>query len=225
MYSREFKITLTVSIPLSSDYKCTEDQAETLVQSSLHDAGIESNIIDIDKVPIEYVHKDYYGDDYDIEDDPEDITKFEGPTGYIAPDGKFYGGNSAYDSFMHIMMAQEVYDSYKDKIDTSICRRSSGGIDYDLERWGFIKVRDSDICYYVPYEKEGKIVYWTDEQRATVLRYMKHYEKLTYDQVGRAYQIRFRDACGHTTPVSASKFAQMDKFAIIKCFDFTHRLG
>lgn len=221
MYTREFKITMKVSLPISSEYSCDEDTITTLVESALNDSGMNAEIWEVDEVPLEYVHKDYYGEDLNPEDDPEDITKFPDATGYICPDGKFYGGSAEYDSFMHVAIAKEVWKAYKDSIDTSLCTHSSTGLDYDLERWGFIKIRDGEICYYVPPVREGKITYWTDAQRETVLRYMKFFEK--YHKDCNAY-VMFSDACGHKTSIPASKFAQMDKFAIIKCFDFSERL-
>lgn len=213
MYRRKFKVTLTVDVPISNSYKMDADGIESLLKSYLENLNPE--IFDIDKEPLENIHNDWQGEPLKPVDDPEDITNFPDAVGYIAPDGKFYGGNVNYDPLMHILYAKEVWEAYKDKIDNDVIRTygySSGGIDFDLERWGFIKVRQSEIRYYVPFDKITPPILWTSAQCNTVMRYIKMVESV-YNR-----GITFKTQCGHGTYIDSKKFAKMSDADIINYF-------
>lgn len=213
MYRRKFKVTLTVEVPISDSYEMNEDGVSLLIESYL--SGLNPDIFDIDKEPLEDVHKDWQGEELEPINDSEDITKFSEPVGYIAPDGKFYGGQVGYDPLMHILYAKEVWEAYKNKIGDDVVRKyghSSGGIDYDLERWGFIKVRQFEIRYYVPYYKTVEPILWTPAQCATVMRYIKMIENV------HGIEVQFKTVCGDCTHVNSRKFAKMTDADIINCF-------
>lgn len=213
MYRRKYKITLTIDVPISGAYSMDEDSIADTVKLYLKTHNPE--IFEISKQPLEEIHDDWQGGLLSPEDDPEDITKFPNAVGYIAPDGKFYGGEDGYDPLMHVLYAKEVWEAYKDKISEDIIRTygySSGGLDYDLERWGFIKVRSGEIRYYVPYRGTTPAIPWTREQCNTVMRYIKSSENTC--NCG----ITFKSQCGHGTYVSSKDFAKMSDADIINCF-------
>lgn len=213
MYRRKYKITLTVDVPISDQYKMDEDGISSLVSTYLKELNPE--IFEISKQPLEEIHDDWQGDTLSAEDDPEDITKFPNAVGYIAPDGKFYGGEDGYDPLMHILYAKEVWEAYKDKISEDTIRTygySSAGIDYDLERWGFIKVRSGEIRYYVSYRGTTPAIPWTLAQCNTVMRYIQMLENI------HNCSLSFVSQCGHGTYVSSKEFAQMSDADIINCF-------
>lgn len=213
MYSRKYKITLTIDVPISDKYGMDEDSIADFVKAYLKVHNPE--IFEISKQPLEEIHDDWQGGPLSPEDDPEDITKFQNAVGYIAPDGKFYGGEDGYDPLMHVLYAKEVWEAYKDKISENTIRtygHSSSGLDYDLERWGFIKVRSMEIRYYVPCRGTAPVIPWTTAQCNTVMRYIKMLEKT------RNCSVSFVSQCGHGTYVSSKDFAKMNDADIINCF-------
>lgn len=160
MYRRKYKITLTIDAPISDKYGMDEDSIADLLKAYLKVHNPE--IFEISKQPLEEIHEDWQDGPLNPEDDPEDITKFPNAVGYIVPDGKFYGGEDGYDPLMHVLYAKEVWEAYKDKISENTIRtygHSSGGLDYDLERWGFDSSSDSSDIKYddIP---EGSELWW-----------------------------------------------------------------
>ena len=213
MYNRKFKVTLTVEVPISDSYPMNPDGIETLLETYLD--GLHPEIFEINKEPLENIHKDWTECELEPSEDNEDITNFPDPVGFIAPDGKFYGGNVGYDPLMHILYAKEVWEAYKDKINENTIKKygySNGGLDYDLERWGFIKIRPNEVIYYVPYEKTIPPILWTKEQCATVMRYIEKTKEI-YN-----CGVKFKDICGKSTYVTKEKFAKMSDADIINCF-------
>lgn len=71
---------------------------------------------------------------------------FKEPVGYLAPDGKFYLRESSESGLVHLELAEMVYKAYEDTIDHRFIG-STYGLDYDLEKAGFIKVHCNDIRY------------------------------------------------------------------------------
>ena len=213
MYRRKYKITLTIDVPISDKYGMDEDSIADFVKAYLKVHNPE--IFEISKQPLEEIHDDWQGGHLNPEDDPEDITKFQNAVGYIAPDGKFYGGENGYSPLMHMLYAKEVWEAYKDKINENTIRTyeySCSGLDYDLERWGFIKVRSMELHYYVPYHGSAPAIPWTTAQCNTVMRYIKMFEKT------RNCSVSFVSQCGHGTYVSSKDFAKMNDADIINCF-------
>lgn len=213
MYRRKYKITLTIDVPISNKYGMDEDSIAHSVKECLREHNPE--IFEISKQPLEEIHDDWQGCPLSPEDDPEDITKFQNAVGYIAPDGKFYGGEEGYDPLMHVLYAKEVWEAYKDKISEHTIRTygySSSGLDYDLERWGFIKVRSMELRYYVPCRGTAPVIPWTSAQCKTVMRYIKMREKT------QNYGVDFVSQCGNRTYVGSKEFAKMGDAAIINCF-------
>lgn len=213
MYRRKYKITLTIDVPISDEYGMDADSIAQMVELRLD--NLNPDIFDIDKEPLEDIHNDWQGGILRPEDDPEDITKFPNAVGYIAPDGKFYGGEDGYDPLMHVLYAKEVWEAYKDKISEDTIRsygHSDCGLDYDLERWGFIKVRSGEIRYYVPYRGTTPAIPWTSAQCNTVMRY------ITANENNYNCGITFKSQCGHGTYISSKEFAKMSDADIINCF-------
>ena len=189
MKTRRFKATVWLEIPLKYNEYYSQYKIEDKIQESLQNTLKASVDVEAFKEPIEEV--------------ADDITSFDNPVGFIAPDGNFYGANSNDLSLAHLALANEVWEAYKDKIDKK--NFSGAGIDFDLERMGFIKIRENEVHYYVPYKEPP--TYWTEAQCATMLKYIEHIETL-YHWVSFG---------GHK--VTSHMFKQMDKFAIMKLFE------
>ena len=193
MNSRRFRATVWLSIPIDVNSHYTEDKLEDEINETLYTKFNCDNIdCEVSKEPLDEVS--------------EDITKFDEPSGFIAPDGKFYGMNSDELTLAHMALAEEVYEFYKDKFD--IKNRTGYGIDFDLERNGFIKIRDNKVIYWVTDDENP--IYWTKEQCDTVLNYIRHMESLSNCVV-------FSNGA-HNFDVTSSQFSQMDKFSILKKF-------
>lgn len=191
MKTRRFRATVWLEIPLKYNEHYSQDKLEDKIQKTLQDTLDAHVDIEVSKEPIEEV--------------ADNITLFNDPVGFIAPDGNFYGLNSNDLSLAHLTLANEVWEAYKDKIEEKDF--SGYGIDFDLERMGFIKIRGNEVHYYVPYKKLP--IYWTEAQCTTILKYIEHIEKDTpYHCVSFG---------GHK--VTSYMFKQMDKFAIIKLFE------
>lgn len=204
MKTRRFRITAFIDVPFDHDLHFSENELEALISKRLSGNGITVDYVEASKQPLDEIH-DYYGDDL------EDITEFEHPVGFIAPDGKFYGCESSDFSLAHIALAEEVWEHYKDVVSENNpdCKfiSTGKGLDFDLEHWGFIKVRDGKLHYYTNSEN---VKYWTDAQVETVYKYIKHYCD--------TYKTKFPLGDWKTKRVTASQFKQMDKFAILECF-------
>ena len=135
-----------------------------LIQDTLETAGITfTSFGDINLSPI-------------FDDEVEEYKK---PVGYLAPDGKFYVIESDEDGLAHLALAPLVYDIYTDTIDHRfIC--STCGIDYDLEKAGFIKVHQYNVRYF-SHCPVNTIDGWiespdpTEEQKMALVRYIKKF--------------------------------------------------
>ena len=109
----------------------------------------------------------------------DEVEKYKKPVGYLAPDGKFYVIESDEDGLAHLALAPLVYEAYKDSIDHRFMG-SSFGLDYDLEKAGFIKVHQYEIRYFshcAVNTRDG----WmdspdpTEEQKMALVRYIKKF--------------------------------------------------
>ncbi|WQJ53414.1 MAG: hypothetical protein [Wendovervirus sonii] len=199
MKTRRYKVTMYIDVPLfNSEIQDTDDMEQYLAEKLKSD-GIYGTF-EVEKAPI---MSEVNGD---LSYEPEDITDFTHPVGFIAPDGLFYGVESDDNALAHIHLAPEIYDGYADLYTTH--QRSSLGVDVTLELMGFIKIHDATCRYYTEPDHP---VYWTDEQRKTVYKWMKHMENTVYKGSSRPCSFNYRCLYSH-------EFLAMDKFAIIKCF-------
>jgi len=207
MKTRRYKVTMYVDVPLFNDnlHIKNEKTMEKYLTDKLGEDDIHGEF-EISKAPLP---SEINGDIYY---DPENITDFEHPVGYIAPDGLFYGVEEDVDPLVHIALARELYQYYKDvypdRDDPAILE-----IDESLEHMGFIKIHDSTCRYYT---KPKNPVYWTDKQNETVYKWMKHMENTTYVGISRPCKL---EGIGNNSGYYwSSEFRQMDKFAVMNCF-------
>ena len=208
MKSRRFKVEMFIDVPISPN-GCTEEQTEKLIEQTLSEYGCFVDINICEKEPLENVHKDFQGNELSFEDDVNDISHFEDPIGFIAPDGKFYGCAENDISLAHICLSNEIYDTYRDYIHTNLPYSNYHNLDFELEACGFIKVRGNRLYYYTGTDK---IFYWTAEQIETVKRYIRTQELKCNKKVG------FVKTNTDVVFVSYGTFIQMDKISIIKIF-------
>jgi len=206
MKTRRYKVTMYVDVPLFNDdlhIKKDKDLEKYLTDKlSADDISAE---MEIEKLPLP---SEVNGDIYRT----EDITSFEHPVGYIAPDGIFYGVEEDTDPLVHVAIARELYQYYKDiypdRDDPAILE-----IDETLEHMGFIKIHDS-VCRY--YTKPRNPIHWTIEQKLTVCKWMEHMENHTY--AGIRKPCHFDGIGANAGYYSLSEFKAMDLFAILGCF-------
>lgn len=109
----------------------------------------------------------------------DDVEKYKKPVGYLAPDGKFYVIESDEDGLAHLALAPLVYEAYKDTIDHRFMG-SSFGLDYDLEKVGFIKVHRYEIRYFAHCAVSTRDGWMespepTEEQKMALVRYIKKF--------------------------------------------------
>jgi len=110
----------------------------------------------------------------------DDIDNFCEPVGYLAPDGKFYIIESEEDGLAHLSLAPLVERTYRDTIDCRLMG-STYGLDYDLEKAGFIKVHCSDIRYLAHRPVHGGRAGWldtpdpTEEQISALVSYARKF--------------------------------------------------
>ncbi len=180
-----------IDVPFDYDKHYTESEFENMITSKVEESGVYVSDVETAKEPLTEVH-DYYGEDH------EDIINFKNPVGFIAPDGLFYGCNSSDFSLAHLALAKEVW-SYYTKDSQNILKKYDKCIEHHK------------IDVY-PLPKEEKPIYWTDAQRETMMRYMKKVEN-------EGDLILFDGPFLHKR-IRSSEFAQMDKFAIVKCFGY-----
>ena len=209
MKSRRFKVEMFVDVPISVD-GCTEKQTEKLIEQALSEYDCFVDINNCEKEPLENVHKDFQGNELLFEDDVNDISHFEDPVGFIAPDGKFYGCTENDISLAHVGLSNEIYEAYQDYIHANLSYSIYHNPDYELEICGFIKIRGNRL-YYVSAGTD-KIFYWTPEQIETVKRYIQTQELKCNKKVG------FVKPNTDVVFVSYGSFIQMDKISIMKIF-------
>ena len=206
MKTRRFRVTSYIELPFDYSNHWTEEQLASYIERMLFkDATLKAHDVDVEasKQPLPEIHED---------PSQEDITSFVSPAGYIAPDGKFYGMESKDCGLCHLAIADEVYEYYSSIMDMNTSSTHMSAEAY-LEDSGFIKVRGYEILYSTDFDT--KPIYWTDEQKETVVRFMKHVE------TEYGLNVRFHDY----GVVKSYELSQMDKFAIIKKFDwFANRL-
>lgn len=208
MNTRRYKVTCYIEVPIKFGQSIkSESDMENLISEKLFEEGLYADV-EVDKMPLPDELEEPYGEHV------EDITDFESPVGFIAPDGKFYGMEDGIEGLAHLALAHEIYEYYKDIVGDY--KRSSYGIDYDLESMGFIKIHGCTIRYSF-HSSHPK--YWTDAQKSTVYRYMKEMEERDSKiEHFHGPSIDF-DGIGDNSGLKWShEFRQMDDIAIMSCF-------
>ena len=163
--TRLAKVDLYLEVPTQDgEHVLGEDGTLNLIEKTLETNGIHfTSFGDINLSPI-----------FD-----DEVEKYKKPVGYLAPDGKFYVIESDEDGLAHLALAPLVYEAYVNTID---CRfiGSTYGLDYDLEKVGFIKVHQWEIRYFshcAVSTRDG----WldspdlTEEQKMALVRYIKKF--------------------------------------------------
>lgn len=110
----------------------------------------------------------------------DNIDNYVHPVGYLGPDGRFFVIESVEDGLAHLSLAHIVEEVYKDKIDYRYMN-STYGLDYDLEKAGFIKVHENSIRYLAHWPFHSFHDGWIDtpdptyQQRKALVDYVRRF--------------------------------------------------